>query len=85
MAPKIENLRMWLYYGDIEQLGTSLQKRKVLYNAITRAKRNVVIIVQHKSNSLEDLATIAATVDLAGSDKSEINSFNFASEFSICC
>jgi len=33
-----------------------LQKRKLLYNAITRAKRNVVVIVQNKSDKLEDLA-----------------------------
>ena len=33
-----------------------LQKRKLLYNAITRAKRNVIVIVQHKTNKLEDLA-----------------------------
>jgi len=43
---------LWSYKAT----GTSLQKRKLLYNAITRAKRNVVIIVQHKNNSLEDLA-----------------------------
>lgn len=34
----------------------ALQKRKLLYNAITRAKRNVLIIVQHKSTDLQDLA-----------------------------
>jgi len=33
-----------------------LQKRKLLYNAITRAKRNVVVIVQHRKNDLQDLA-----------------------------
>lgn len=33
-----------------------LQKRKLLYNAITRAKRNAVIIVQYKSNDVQDLA-----------------------------
>gem|GEM_PF-778016 len=33
-----------------------LQKRKLLYNAITRAKRNVVVLVQHKSDDLQDLA-----------------------------
>lgn len=33
-----------------------LQKRKLLYNAITRAKRNVIVIVQHKSNDLNVLA-----------------------------
>lgn len=33
-----------------------IQKRKLLYNAITRAKRNVVIIVQHKTTDLQDLA-----------------------------
>lgn len=36
--------------------GDLLQKRKLLYNAITRAKRNVVVIVQHKTADLEDLA-----------------------------
>lgn len=34
-----------------------MQKRKLLYNAITRAKRNVVIIVQHKTADLDDLAS----------------------------
>lgn len=33
-----------------------VQKRKLLYNAITRAKRNVVVIVQYKSAKLVDLA-----------------------------
>jgi len=31
-------------------------KRKLLYNAITRAKKNAVIIVQHKTTELNDLA-----------------------------
>lgn len=33
-----------------------IQKRKLLYNAITRARRNVVVIVQSKSGKLDDLA-----------------------------
>jgi hypothetical protein len=36
--------------------GDLLYKRKLLYNAITRAKRNVVIIVQHRTTELNDLA-----------------------------
>jgi hypothetical protein len=50
-----------------------LQKRKLLYNAITRAKRNVVVIVQHKSDKLPDLANdnlFGLIIDKTDEDKS---------------
>lgn len=46
---------LWSYKAT----GTLIQKRKLLYNAITRAKKNVSIIVQHKNDKLEDLAKTA--------------------------
>jgi hypothetical protein len=46
---------LWSY----KAAGTLIQKRKLLYNAITRAKKNVSIIVQHKNDRLDDLAKTA--------------------------
>jgi superfamily I DNA/RNA helicase len=42
---------LWPY----EVSGNLIKKRKLLYNAITRARRNVVVIVQHKNLDLQDL------------------------------
>jgi superfamily I DNA/RNA helicase len=42
---------LWPY----EVSGESLYKRKLLYNAITRAKRSVVVLVQHKTNNRDEL------------------------------
>src|SRR5690606_25203190 len=50
-----------------------MQKRKLLYNAVTRAKRNVVVIVQHKSDKLLDLANdnlFELIIDKPNSDES---------------
>jgi superfamily I DNA/RNA helicase len=35
--------------------GNLLKKRKLLYNAITRAKRNAILIVQSKTTNIQDL------------------------------
>jgi superfamily I DNA/RNA helicase len=42
---------LWPY----EVSGNLLKKRKLLYNAITRARRNAIVIVQHKNLDLQDL------------------------------
>ncbi|MBX2953117.1 MAG: ATP-dependent helicase [Leadbetterella sp.] len=46
-----------------------MQKRKLLYNAITRAKQNAVVIIQYKSDKVADLAND----DLFGLIIDEIN------------
>jgi superfamily I DNA/RNA helicase len=43
---------LWPY----EVSGNTLYKRKLLYNAITRAKTNAIIIIQNKSMDLQTLA-----------------------------